>query len=73
VVSGDAGTSQDSTITDAAIAANPQVFEQLDMAAGDFQSYHDFGYGLIEPAPAGGWTVTVKDIAGEVLEQFSLR
>jgi hypothetical protein len=73
VVSGDAGTAQDAAITAEAIARNPQVFTQLGIAPDDFQSYHDFGYVLLEPATEGGWTVTVKDLAGDVLEQFQLR
>ena len=72
VISGDAGTAQDSAITTQAIADNPQVFTQLGITPDDFQSYRDFGYVLLEPAPSGGWTVTVKDLDGIELEQFSL-
>ncbi len=71
VVSGDAGTSQDSPITPQMIQQNPQVFTQLGITPADFNSYHDFGYVLLDRVETG-WTVTVKDLAGDVLEQFHL-
>ncbi len=72
VVSGDAGTAQDSAITAAAIAKNPQAFAALGLTPGDFESYHDFGYVLLDADAGGGWLVTVKDLASDVLEQFHL-
>ncbi len=73
VISGDAGTSQDAKITQAAIDANRQAFDELGLDPADFNSFHEFGYVLIEPAATGGWTVTVKDLAGDVLERYALR
>ncbi len=72
LVFGGGATKLDPEITDAVLAANPSVLQELGVTRSNFTSIHNIDFGVIE-SNDDGWRVTIKDAGGEDEEIYLVR